>query len=58
MTLRLLSCVLLLVVALLPSACASSADTADDSSTFQAAPEKSQDDHGWGASVQGLSGRQ
>jgi hypothetical protein len=54
MPLRLFPFLILLATALLPSGCASSDERADDASIFQAAPEKPEDNHGWGANVQGM----
>ena len=59
MILRLFPLFLLLAIAVLPSGCASTEDTSDDQlGTFQSTPEKPEDSHGWGTSVQGLGGGQ
>jgi len=46
---------LLLAAALLPSGCASMDESADDQlDTYHSTPDKPEDDHGWGTSVQGM----
>jgi uncharacterized protein YceK len=58
MIFRLFSLVFLLAVAFLPSGCASTEDSADDQmNTFQSTPQKPDDDHGWGANLQGAGGQ-
>jgi hypothetical protein len=53
---RVLLLLVLAPIALLPSGCASTEDaTTDDSSTWQASPEKPDDSHGWGANVGNVS---
>jgi hypothetical protein len=53
---RLLLLLVLVPIALLPSGCVSSEDQADAAATWQAAPEKPEDSHGWGTNVGDVSG--
>jgi uncharacterized protein YceK len=55
MILRLFPLLLLLAVAVLPSGCASTEETSDDQmESYHSTPDKPEDDHGWGANLQGL----
>jgi uncharacterized protein YceK len=50
---RVLTLLLLLAAALLPSGCASVEESSDDQmNTFHDTPESAGDDHGWGTSIQ------
>jgi len=57
MILRLFALLFLFAIAVVPSGCASTENTSDDQmESFHSTPDKPDDDHGWGANLQGLSG--